>query len=232
MFKSNPCNKLLSFIKYNCPLCQQPANTPICSSCSSTLPDIKAQCFQCGLPLETTENGCVLCGQCLQKPPHFDLCISPYHYKEPLNQFITQLKFHNKLYYANILASLLIRKIELLQDNLPECIIPVPLHSGRLRQRGFNQALEIARPIAKKYKIKLDTQSCKRVVATTSQMTQDKSARKENIRHAFKVKSPFPYQHIAIVDDVMTTGNTVNELARVLRSAGAIRIQIWTPARS
>lgn len=172
------------------------------------------------------------CGQCLQKSPHFDLSITPYHYAPPINQFITRLKFNNRLYYANILAELLIKQLNKNSEQLPECIIPVPLHPSRLRHRGFNQALEIARPVAKQYRIKLDPFCCSRVIATSPQMSQDKLARKNNIKNAFKVKPGFNYKDIAIVDDVMTTGHTVNELARVLRANGARRIQVWAAARS
>lgn len=198
------------------------------------LPAINNQCFQCGLPLNIVdmESDFVRCGQCLKAPPAFDLCISPYHYALPVNQFITQLKFRHQLHYARILADLLISKIEQHSENLPECIIPVPLHRNRLRQRGFNQAIEIARPIAKKYGITLDIKSCTRVISTPPQMEQDKQTRQKNVRNAFKVASDFRYKNIAIVDDVMTTGHTLNELSRMLRKQGAKRIQVWAAARS
>ena len=198
------------------------------------LPATSNQCFQCGLPLNTvaTTNNVLRCGQCLKSPPAFDLCISPYHYALPINQFITQLKFRHQLHYARILADLLIAKIDQNSEKLPECIIPVPLHSNRLRQRGFNQAFEIARPIAKKYAIKLDTRSCSRIVSTPPQMEQDKKTRQKNVRNAFNVSAEFSDKDIAIVDDVMTTGHTLNELSRVLREHGAKRIQVWVVARS
>jgi len=225
-------------IQHTCPLCSElcldPDNEFICASCKSALPVIENQCFQCGLPLnkvDTTDIS-MRCGQCLVSPPAFDLCISPYHYALPINQFITQLKFRHQLHYARILADLLITKIEQHAENLPECIIPVPLHSSRLRQRGFNQALEIARPIAKKYGIPLDTKSCSRIISTPPQMEQDKRTRQKNVKNAFSVSPDFNYTHIAIVDDVMTTGHTLNELSRVLREQGAKRIQVWATSRS
>jgi len=221
-------------IKHTCPLCAEASKSLICSSCKTMLPNIETQCIQCGLPLDKidTLNNTLRCGQCLQTPPAFDACISPYHYALPINQFVTQLKFHQKLHYAKILADLLIDRIDSATEKLPECIIPVPLHPARLRQRGFNQALEIARPIAKKYSLKLDSQCCKRIVSTPPQMQQNKQARQKNIRNAFRVLDNFNYQDIAIVDDVMTTGQTLNELARVLRMHGAKHIQVWAVARS
>ena len=217
-----------------CPLCSEPSSEFICESCKDMLPAIDSQCFQCGLPLNKVDlaEGTLRCGQCIKTPPAFNLCISPYYYALPINQFITQLKFRHQLYYARILAELLISKIEQHPDNLPECIIPVPLHSNRLRQRGFNQAIEIARPIAKRFGIKLDTHSCTRVVSTAPQMEQDKMTRQKNIRNAFRVSEDFKHTHIAIVDDVMTTGHTLNEVSRVFREQGVKRIQVWAAARS
>ncbi len=226
--------KQLKLFQPTCPLCQEPSPSLICDTCYRLLPDIQHACFQCGLPLTMvdTSNNTLRCGQCVQSPPAFDLCISPYHYALPISRFITQLKFHHKLYYAPVLAELLINKLEQHAEGLPECIIPVPLHKNRLRQRGFNQALEIARPIAKRYGIKLDTKCCSRVISTAPQMSQDKKTRQKNIHNAFEVAAGFQYKHVAILDDVMTTGHTVNELARVLRQHGAKRIQIWSTARS
>lgn len=226
--------KQLKGLQHTCPLCKEPSRQRICAACTEMLPRIQQQCFQCGLPLEFTDtsNNALRCGQCVKSPPAFDRCISPLHYGLPTSQFITQLKFQHKLYYAPVLAELLITKIEQQAEGLPECIIPVPLHKKRLRQRGFNQALEIARPIAKHYGIKLDAGCCQRVIATLPQMEQSKKARQQNIRHAFKASPIFHYKHIAIVDDVMTTGQTVNELAKLLRQHGAERIQIWSAARA
>ncbi len=221
-------------IQHTCPVCRDICHTLICASCRQMLPSIQSQCFQCGLPLnmvDTTQNA-LRCGQCIKSPPAYDLCISPYHYALPINQFIIQLKFQHKLHYAQVLADLLISKIEQHAEGLPDCIIPVPLHKQRLRQRGFNQALEIARPIAKRYAIKLDPYCCTRVISTTPQMGQNKKARQKNIHNAFKVSPNFKHKHVAIVDDVMTTGHTVNELARILREQGTERIQIWSAARA
>jgi len=225
------CTQLLP---YTCPVCNAISSERICTSCTQSLPTIKAQCQQCGLPLYPNESdtGKLYCGRCLSKRPYFDRCISPFHYKPPINQLITDLKFHQKLYYANLLGHLLLEKIKQQNTPLPECIIPVPLHSKRLRQRGFNQALEIARPIARILSLPLEPFYCQRIIATSPQMQQNRQARQNNIKNAFKINQPVSYQHIAIVDDVMTTGSTVNELARKFRQCGVEQIQIWSVARS
>lgn len=221
-------------IKKTCPLCAEFSEQSLCNACFEMLPAIQNQCTQCGLQLEqiAVANNALRCGQCLQNPPYFDTCISPYHYALPINQFVTQLKFRHKLHYAKVMADLLINKIEKCTNKLPEVIIPVPLHPSRLRQRGFNQAIEIARPIAKRYHLNLDTQCCKRIISTPPQMEQDKKTREKNIRNAFSVSDDFSYKDVAIVDDVMTTGHTLNELSRMLREKGAKRIQVWAVARS
>jgi ComF family protein len=145
---------------------------------------------------------------------------------------ITQLKFSNKLIYAKILAELFINHLSYLNEPLPQCIIPVPLHRSRLRERGFNQALELAKPIAKRLAIPLDFKSCTRVIATKAQSQILASERKKNIKNAFVIKQNFQYQHVAIVDDVMTTGSTVAELSKTLRKHGVKQIDIWCMART
>jgi ComF family protein len=116
-------------------------------------------------------------------------------------------------------------------QNPPDCIIPVPLHPLRLKQRGFNQALEIARPIAKKLKIPIDTTHCLRIVATLPQAAISATARKHNIKNAFIVNPLLKAKHVAIVDDVLTTGSTVTELAQRLKKSGVQKIDIWCCAR-
>ena len=115
---------------------------------------------------------------------------------------------------------------------LPEAILPVPLHSTRLRERGFNQALELARPMAQALALPLLIHHSQRTRATVAQTSLSAKQRRKNIRGAFQVTQPLPARHIAIVDDVMTTGQTINELAKTLRKAGATHIDVWVCARA
>jgi len=115
---------------------------------------------------------------------------------------------------------------------MPEIIIPVPLHRTRLRERGFNQALEIARPIARSLSIPVDYKSCERVRKTSAQSLLPAAERRKNIKGAFRVTRPIAARHVAILDDVMTTGHTVQELAATLRKAGVERIDVWVVART
>ena len=143
------------------------------------------------------------------------------------------MKFGHNLIYAKILGELFAHFIqEKYQTNLPEIIIPVPLHNSRLRQRGFNQALEIARPIAKKLKTSLDVSSCERSKNTIAQTELNMNERIKNLNNAFALIKSLNYKHVAIFDDVVTTGSTVHELSKVLRKAGVIKIDVWCCAKT
>lgn len=141
------------------------------------------------------------------------------------------LKFKQKLLYAKLLGEMMGQKLAVEQRTMPELLIPVPLHVSRLRERGCNQALELAKPIAKMLNMKLDRNSVERVNNTAAQSTLPFQERKRNLKNAFVVKKPLCAKHVAIVDDVMTTGSTVEELSRVLRSCGVLEIEIWCCAR-
>lgn len=144
---------------------------------------------------------------------------------------ITKFKFYNKLLYGKIFSQLLLEKIND-KPNLPQAIMPIPLHSKRLRQRGFNQALELAKPLAKKLKLPLLSTHCKRHKATKVQSKLPAKKRSANTKDAFSLTQPISYSHIAIIDDVITTGNTVNEVSRLLKKAGVKNIEIWCIAKT
>ena len=205
-----------------CPACQQNLqyNHFACKTCAEPLPSMAGN------------HSAQQCGKCLKKRPHFDYVISPYLYEPPISTLISRFKYHADLGAGNILATLLAGYLQKYVVELPDCIIPVPLHPSRLRQRGFNQSLELSRPLAKQLSIPLLNDICTRQRKTDSQKGLNEKQRQKNIRGAFSMGKPLPYQRIAIVDDVMTTGNTVNELAKTLRLAGAKNIQIWSVCRA
>lgn len=149
-------------------------------------------------------------------------------------QCILRLKFQGKLIYAQTLAQLFIKRMQntwYKEAALPDLIIPVPLHVKRLKVRGFNQALEIAKPIAKRFNIQIDSLGVKRVKATAAQATLKAALRERNLAHAFLATKRYDNLSIAIVDDVITTTYTVRELAKTLKQAGAKKITIWAIAR-
>lgn len=147
---------------------------------------------------------------------------------------ITQLKFHGKLVYAKLFGQLLAQKIvqHYSTTPLPKLIIPVPLHRKRLQERGFNQALEISRPISNILKIKIDISSCIRKKYTSAQSSLDATERKKNIKNCFELTKPLTVNHVAILDDVITTGETTRELSEILSNRGVEKIDLWCCAHT
>jgi ComF family protein len=201
----------------------------LCAGCRRDFPVNVNPCRRCAMPLGT--EAALTCGQCHQRPPFFDLAYAPLLYQPPLDLLIKELKFHGRLAVAHLLGKWLGLALQS-RCPLPEVIIPVPLHPARLRRRGYNQALELARPVARHLGIPLLFDSVRRVRPTAPQSQLDMQTRHSNVRGAFIVNRPLAARHLALVDDVMTTGSTLNELARVLRSAGAREIEVWTCARA
>jgi len=203
----------------------------LCRGCMDELPFNHHACHQCALPLPDAVSTGSLCGQCQREPPKFDRCYAPLCYAYPLDHLVSGLKFRSKLAHGNLLSRLMGDFLRQEQCELPQLIIPVPLHTSRLRERGFNQALELARPLGKSFALPVDQHLVIRNRATSPQMELDKKARCRNIRGAFEVMGKLQVRHVAIVDDVVTTGNTVNELAAILRRAGAEKVDVWAVAR-
>lgn len=148
-----------------------------------------------------------------------------------MQYLISQLKFHDHYQHARLLGSLMAAQLVDIGEK-PDCIIPVPLHPRRYRERGFNQALEIARHVSRELAIALDYQSCVRSRDTRHQIELPAKQRRRNLRQAFRVIQPVAYRHVAIIDDVMTTGATVNALAGELKRHGVSRVDIWVCARA
>jgi ComF family protein len=215
-----------------CILCGDPARQEIdlCKACQQELPWLTQMCERCALPLTNATT----CGACLYQPPPFDKTLALWHYQQPVDHFITNLKFNHQLVYARLLGELLAQRLQqhYQQHALPECIIPVPLHTKRLRERGFNQALEIARPIAKQLKIKLDFKNCQRTRATEAQSALPAKHRHKNVKDAFAIKNKFHARHVALIDDVITTGHTITELSHALRKHDVEQIDVWCCART
>ena len=201
----------------------------LCLACAQSLPYNLIACPQCGLPLQFETD--TPCGNCLKHPPTFDRSIATFQFEEPVRHLIHALKFHARYPCARLLGDMLADKLTKLEDK-PDIIIPVPLHPKRYRERGYNQALELARIVSKRLDLPLDYQHCIRTHATQAQTELNALQRSRNMRKAFAIVKPITYQHVAILDDVVTTGATVNELAKVLRKSGVKRIDVWACARA
>lgn len=209
-----------------CLLCAAPAVArALCADCYTRLPWLTAaRCPQCALP---THDGRV-CGACLAHPPRFDGVTAAFAYAWPLAPLIHHYKYAGNLALASVLAQALAARLA----GGADLVIPMPLAPARLRSRGFNQALEIARVVSRVTGVPLAAHACRRVRDSTPQAALPWKERAKNIRGAFVCDADLSGMRVAVIDDVMTTGATLNELARNLRQAGAIEIQGWVVART
>lgn len=179
-----------------------------------------------------TSHHVKFCGDCLSHLFYYDRVYSPFLYSEEMQYLIKKLKYQKKIHYANIIAQLFIQKIKHLNDfQLPQAIIPMPMHYKRFKQRGFNQALELSRLFASHYQLPLNYSSLIRHRHTELQAGMNAIKRQKNVRHAFSMTRPVQYEHIALIDDVMTTGSTVNEAAKILKKNGIKQVDVWIMAR-
>jgi ComF family protein len=233
-------NSWLKYIQFrvfpsSCTLCGAPGmqTWDICEACFNSLPINELACTRCAIPL--TEGNIGVCGQCLQQPPLYQRCLTAWRYEPPLDYFIQHLKFNKDLVFARLMAALFAEYLEKFyakQVDKPEVIIPVPLHNKRLRERGFNQSVEIAKVIARQLNIPLDLTACARPKMTQPQAELPAEERKRNIKGAFTFNPSAAYQHIALVDDVMTTGHTINELTNTVQKVSKSAIDVWVCARA
>ena len=214
-----------------CTLCGDVCGTAmdLCEPCRADLPGHSRQrCHGCGMALPVSG----LCGRCLKNPPPYQGVVCLFDYAPPVDGLITGLKYHGKLGHARVLGQLLTQRLRAGDVPLPEVILPVPLHGRRLCERGFNQAVEIARPVARALRLPLELRACRRHRMTSPQSTLPAAQRRTNVHNAFVVTRPVRWRRVAIVDDVMTTGHTVAALARCLRRHGVEDIQVWVCARA
>lgn len=191
-----------------------------------------SQCSRCAASLPRGTAPGSLCGRCLRSPPDFDSVFAPFRYAPPLDRLVIDLKYNDALHLARALARLLANAASQARRPLPDVFIPVPLHRRRLRERGYNQSLEIARFLGRSMRTPIAARAATRVRDTQPQATLSEGQRAQNVRHAFRADWPLEGMRVAIVDDVMTTGHTVDALARALRRQGASFIDVWLAARA
>ncbi|WP_245253674.1 ComF family protein [Paraburkholderia sp. LEh10] len=191
--------------------------------------EARLRCTVCAVPLSGFRRASVMryrCGDCISAPPAFDATVALADYRAPLDALAVGLKFRARLAlaheFARRLASSAMDALD--ERDCPDVVAPVPLSARRLVERGYNQAWEIARPCAKALGIRSDATLVRRVIDTAPQSKLDLAARRQNVGRAFEVARPVRGLHVAIVDDVMTTGATLDALARTLKAAGARRV--------
>jgi len=201
--------------------------TGLCGPCLKQIPMVVDACPRCG---EAGRCGQV-CGACQQDPPWYDRVVSGAGYQGVVGRMVRDFKFSARLDLAPPLAHLLLRRLAD-EPVLPDLIIPVPLHSSRIRERGYNQGAILARRLSRALGVPCRFDLVARVRRTRPQTALARKQRQHNVRNAFVARSRVPAAHVAVVDDVMTTGGTVNEIARVLKRAGASEVSIWVVARA
>lgn len=233
---------LSSLFPSRCILCSQTVqesavnqNVEVCLSCYQALPHNHSCCQHCSLPLPEEIDGDVLCGRCIKSSPKYDYSHSLFRYEDDIINLVHQLKFGEKISYARSIGEMLLVAFEnAIVDKYgkPDCIIPVPLHNKRLRQRGYNQSTEITRVMAKKTGMPIAYDAVVRRRVTLTQTGLKAKERQKNIRGAFSVLDVENYRHVLIIDDVVTTGSTVNELSKELKRSGVERVGVLSIARA
>jgi ComF family protein len=206
------------------------AGRDLCLQCYLQLP-ANISCCPCCANVLTAAEPDRLCGRCIARPPAFDKVHAPFLYRDGMRYLITGLKFGARHAHARLLGQLLLDYVRR-QAELPDCIMPVPLHKARYCERGFNQAIEIGRLVSSETGIPLDLTSCRRRRDTPHQAGLTSKQRQRNIRNAFELAKPVPYRYVAILDDVMTTGSTAREMASLLKRQGIARVDVWVCARA
>jgi ComF family protein len=200
----------------------------LCSECALELPRNRSCCARCALPMAVSAP---MCGQCLRRTPSWHVAWAPFRYGWPLDRLESRYKFGADLAAGRVLSTLW--QCEPCPVQLPQLLLVVPLHQKRLRQRGYNQSLELARPLARALDVPLRHDILQRTRATEAQTQLDALSRRRNVRGAFALRESVALPaHVAILDDVMTTGATLAECARVLRRGGVQRVDVWALARA
>ena len=223
----NCCAKAVQWcLPAGCVLCGAEAcRQALCIDCEDALPRLPLErCVVCALPLASGN----VCGACLDAPPAYDRVTATFAYAFPIDALVQAYKYGGRLTLAPLLASPLARDV----DGAVDAIVPMPLASARLRERGFNQAHELARVIGSVTGVPVLPRACRKVADTPPQAALPWKERARNVRRAFVCDADLRHRRVAIVDDVMTSGATLNELARTLKRAGAAEVTGWVVART
>lgn len=230
-------SRLLPQVPSLCAVCRGWGSQAVCPACQLRYAPVVPRCRRCALQVP---SGVTVCGSCLTDPPAFEGALTGVDYAFPWSGLITQFKFHEALDLAPALAQRLIDAWHLQPQDpppaRPDLLLPVPLSAQRLRERGYNQAWELTRVVAKALQMEADPALLLRVKDTPHQLALPPQERAANVQGAFAVeplrRAELAGRHIAVIDDVLTTGATLAEISRVLRQAGAARVDAWTIART
>ena len=218
-----------TFLEQDCALCgQRSGETLVCGECVDALPRIVRGCARCAIPLASEA---VLCGECVRAGRHaFDDALAVFEYRFPVDRLVQRFKYAGDLALGRWLAARLAEGAA--SRARPDLIVASPLANRSLRRRGFNQALVLARHVAASLALRCEIDAVRKVRETAKQEGLDRRQRIENLRDAFRCDLRLAGEHVAVVDDVVTTGATASALARALRDSGAGRVSVWAVART
>ena len=217
---------LTALAPQDCLLCGSVSGDALlCTDCAAELPRLPGTL--CPICAEASPGGAI-CGACLKMPPQFDATLAAYRYSFPADKLVQALKYRRRLATADFFAAAMLAGPHPQGDT----IVPLPLHPRRLAERGFNQSAEIARPLARKLKLPLQLDGCVRSRNTAPQASLPWKERRKNIRRAFECTLDLTGKSVIVVDDVMTTGATLDEFARTLKARGAMRVTNWVAVRT
>lgn len=216
-----------ALLPLRCLVCRERgADGDLCAPCRDALAIPAAACPRCARPLPAPAPAC---GRCLRKPPPWQAAHAAFAYTFPLDRLLPRFKFHGDLAAGRVLADLWRPR---LPAERPEALVPVPLHRARLRERGYDQALELARALAPAVGVPIRSDALWRPRATARQSEMTAGARRRNVAGAFAVRGPPLPAHVALLDDVMTTGATLRACTQALHAAGVARVDVWVLARA
>ncbi len=224
----NICSIFAQLTGASCPLCGDPGDG-ICRRCDAILPRNTHACLRCALPLPPGAAPDKQCADCQAQAPSFDRVLTPLIYQPPVDELIAGFKYHHRLAQGRLVTELLVEAAA--GTELPALLLPVPMPADRLRERGFNQATEIAQHLARRLNLAWSAGRLVRRRAAVPQRGLGKQRRRRNLRGVFACHGRLP-QHVALIDDVMTTGATANAAAQAVRKAGAQRVDVWVLART
>ncbi len=211
-----------------CFFCMAKTNGAWCEDCERDLAQEDPKCPVCA----RNSPASLKCGTCTTKQPNFTKTVALFKYQYPTNNLIKAFKYNNRPELANCFADRLTKKLLCEEGAMPKTLLPTPLHSKRQRHRGYNQSLELAHQLGKKLGIDVNSSLCRRIKNTAPQSKLPMKRRKENVKGAFQLIDHKMPGHIAIIDDVITTGATVDEIAGLLIKAGCQRVDVWSVART
>ena len=225
--------RAIAHLPSQCELCRRWGRERLCPDCLSRFAPPLPRCGACGLALAQEAPAC---GECLRDPPRFDRTVCAVDYVFPWDHLIREFKFHGQVDLAGPLARRLTAAVQARGDRAVQWVLPVPMTNQRLRERGYDQAWELARRVAKALQLPARADALVRTLDTVHQTELGRAARQRNLRAAFFVPGPqraaLRHTCVALVDDVMTTGATLGEATAALRRAGVAAVEVWVLART